>query len=90
MRLDQQRNIDSVRVANKTTLRFDATTVEFGVFATSATWIIRSFGISTTTSPTTAVSLARPTTGSLAGFRNRFIVGVNVLNGTIDNYQYVN
>ena len=32
VRLDQQRNINSLRVANKTTLRFDGTLVEFGVF----------------------------------------------------------
>ena len=30
--LDQQRNIDTVRLANKTTLRFGPTTVDFGVF----------------------------------------------------------
>ena len=32
VRQDQQRNIDSVRIANKTTLRFGATTVDFGIF----------------------------------------------------------
>ncbi len=30
--LDQQRNIDTVRIGIKTTMRFDNTTVEFGVF----------------------------------------------------------
>ena len=30
--LDQQRNIDTVRIGNKTTMRFDNTTVEFGAF----------------------------------------------------------
>jgi iron complex outermembrane receptor protein len=32
VRQDQARNIDSVRLANRTTLRFGATTVEFGAF----------------------------------------------------------
>ena len=38
---NQQRNIDSVRLANKTTLRFDSTTVASASSAWIAMWIIR-------------------------------------------------
>ena len=33
VRQDQQRNIDSTRLANKTTLRFGPTTVDLGIFS---------------------------------------------------------
>ncbi len=37
-----------------------------------------------------AASPRQPTTGSSAASANRFIAGVNVINGTIDNKQYAN
>ena len=37
-----------------------------------------------------AASPRSPTTGSSAAIRNRFVAGVNVLNGTIDARQFVN
>lgn len=90
LRLDQQRNIDSQRVANKTTLRFDDTTLEFGVFAVHRhvkhpiyQWLdydVDDYG-----------GFARATDeGKLGDYRNRLVTGVNLHNGKIDNNQYEN
>ena len=87
---NQQRNIDSVRVANKTTLRFDSTTVDFGIFGLDRhvdhpifqylDFTARDYG-----------GFARATDDRfIGGFRNRLITGVNIHNGTIDINQYVN
>lgn len=87
---DQQRNIDSVRVANKTTLRFDETTVDFGAFVLERhvmhpiyQWLdfhVHDYG-----------GFARATDDRfIGGFRNRLITGVNIQNGTIDINQYWN
>lgn len=90
LRLDQQRNIDSIRVANKTTVRLDGTTLEFGVFTHQRhvdhpiyeylDYDVSDYG-----------GFVRATDERMiAGFRNRFIIGANVLEGTTDYYQYVN
>ena len=87
---DQQRNIDSGRVANKTTIRFDATTVEFGAFAVDRhlmhpifQWLdyqYKDYG-----------GFGKVTDDRIiGGFRNRLVAGVNVVNGEIDNKQYQN
>lgn len=89
--LDQQRNIDTVRIANKTTLRIaPGTLVEFGAFGVDRhlmhpiyQWLdyeYRDYG-----------GFARVQDEShIAGMRNRFIGGINLHNGTIDNRQYEN
>lgn len=88
--LDQQRNIDTVRLANKTTIRFDNTTVDFGAFGVDRhlmhpifQWLdyrYQDYG-----------GFARVTDDRvIGGFRNRLVAGVNVLNGRIDNNQYAN
>lgn len=87
---DQQRNIDSGRIANKTTIRFDATTVEFGAFAVDRhlmhpifQWLdyqYKDYG-----------GFGKVTDDRIIGsFRNRLVAGVNVVNGEIDNKQYQN
>lgn len=87
---DQQRNIDSGRIANKTTIRFDATTVEFGAFAVDRhlmhpifQWLdyqYKDYG-----------GFGKVTDDRIiGGFRNRLVAGVNVVNGEIDNKQYAN
>lgn len=87
---DQQRNIDTVRVANKTTLRLDNTTIEAGIFAVNRhlmhpifQWLdyqYDDYGL-----------FGRITDDrQIAGHRNRFIAGVNVHNGTLDNRQFAN
>lgn len=87
---NQQRNIDTIRLANKTTLRFDETTVDFGIYGLDRhvdhpifqylDFTARDYG-----------AFARATDDRLVGgFRNRLITGVNLQNGTIDINQYVN
>ncbi|MDB5573028.1 MAG: TonB-dependent receptor [Tardiphaga sp.] len=88
--LDQQRNIDTVRVANKTTVRLENTIVEFGAFGVDRhlmhpifQWLdyrYQDYG-----------AFARATDDRvIGGLRNRLVAGVNVLNGSIDNQQFVN
>jgi iron complex outermembrane receptor protein len=90
-RLDQQRNIDSIRVANKTTLRLDDfTTLDVGVFSVHRhvkhpiyQWLdydVDDYG-----------GFVRATDDrEIAGLRNRMVAGVNLHNGKIDNNQYEN
>ncbi len=89
--LDQQRNIDTVRIANKTALRIaPGTLAEFGAFGVDRhlmhpifQWLdyeYRDYG-----------GFARIEDESrIAGMRNRFVGGVQIHNGTIDNKQYEN
>jgi iron complex outermembrane receptor protein len=87
---DQQRNIDTVRLANKTTIRFDNTTVDVGVFGVDRhlmhpifqylDYHYQDYG-----------GFAKLTDDRfIGGYRNVFVAGVNVINGRIDNNQYVN
>jgi len=87
---DQQRNIDTVRLANKTTIRFDNTTVDFGLFGIDRhlmhpifQWLdyrYQDYG-----------GYVRATDDRMiGGYRNRLIAGVNVINGSIDNQQFAN
>lgn len=87
---DQQRNVDSVRVANRTTLRLDRTTVELGAFYNDRhvkhpifQWLdftVDDYG-----------GFARAVDDRLlSGIRNRLIVGATIHNGRIDTEQFVN
>jgi iron complex outermembrane receptor protein len=88
--MDQQRNIDTVRIANKSTIRFDDTTVDFGVFGVDRHLMHPIFqyldyhyldygGFAKVTDDR-----------RIGGFRNVLIAGVNVINGRIDDNQYIN
>jgi len=88
--LDQQRNIDTVRVANKTSVRFGPTIVDIGLFAVDRhlmhpifQWIdyrYQDYG-----------SFVRATDDRvIGGSRNRLIAGINLHNGSIDNQQFQN
>jgi len=88
---DYQRNIETVRIANKTTIKLmPGTLLELGVFNVDRhlmhpifQWLdyrYDDYG-----------GFARVTDESvIAGYKNRLIAGVNVHNGTIDAKQYVN
>ncbi|MFL6791641.1 MAG: TonB-dependent receptor family protein [Bradyrhizobium sp.] len=87
---DWQRNIDTVRLANKTTIRFEDTKLELGAFGLDRhlmhpifQWLdyrYRDYG-----------GFAKLTDDRfIGGFRNRFVAGFNILNGTIDAQQFVN
>ena len=89
-RLDQQRNIDSLRLANKTMLRFGRATLEFGLFGVHRhvmhpiyQWIdyrVQDYG-----------GFVRATDRRMiGGFHNEFVAGVKVHNGAIDTDQYIN
>jgi len=90
IRQDQQRNIDSLRLANATTLRFGPTTVEFGLFTHQRhvdhpIWRYLDYSVSD------YGGFGRITNDRVVdGFRNRLIVGLNILDGTIDYKEYDN
>lgn len=90
VRQDQQRNVRSIRVANKTTARLGATTVEAGIFYNNRhvrhpiyQWL--DFTVDDYGAFVRAVD-----DRSLGTVRNRLIVGANLQNGTIDTEQFVN
>jgi iron complex outermembrane receptor protein len=89
--LDQQRNVESWRLANKTAIRLSANTrVEVGAFLTDRhlmhpifQWLdyqYEDYG-----------GFARLTDERMiGGFKNRLIAGANLHNGTVDNKQFQN
>lgn len=87
---DQQRNVDSIRVANKTTVRIGETTVDVGVFynhrhVDHPIYQYLDFTVDDYGGFVRAVD-----DRTIGGLRNRLIVGANIQNGTIDTHQYVN
>ena len=79
-----------MRIANKSTIRLDNTKVDFGAFGVDRhlmhpifQWLdyrYRDYG-----------GFAKVTDDRIiGGFRNRFVAGVNILNGTIDTQQFAN
>ena len=87
---DQQRNVDSVRVANKTTLHLDQTAIEFGAFynwrhVDHPIYQYLDYSVDDYGGFVRAVD-----DRALGGLRNRLIVGANIHNGTIDTKQFIN
>ncbi|WP_445376467.1 TonB-dependent receptor family protein [Niveispirillum fermenti] len=87
---DQQRNINSVRLANKTTVRLDQTRIEFGLFGQHRhvmhpifQWL--DFKVNDYGGFVRAVD-----DRSLGDHRNRLTIGANIHNGRIDTRQYIN
>ncbi|KRB85587.1 ligand-gated channel protein [Sphingomonas sp. Root710] len=87
---DQQRNVDSIRVANKTTIRLGDTTVDIGAFYNNRhvkhpifQWL--DFTVDDYGGFVRAVD-----DRSIGSLRNRLIVGANIQNGKIDTEQFVN
>lgn len=87
---DQQRNIDSLRLANKTTLRFGPTTLDFGVYTHQRhvdhpifrylDYRLADYG-----------GFARVTDDrEIGGFRNRLVAGVNLQAGENDYREFAN
>ena len=88
---DQQRNIDSVRVANKTTLRFGApTTLDFGVFGVYRHVDHPIFQYIDYTVDDLGGFTRITHDGRIGGRRNRLVGGLNVHNGENDEERYVN
>lgn len=88
--LDQQRNIDTVRLANKTTIRFDNTTVDVGVFGVDRHLMHPIFQYLDYRYQDYGGFVKATDDRNIGGFRNVLVAGVNVINGRIDNNQYVN
>lgn len=88
---DWQRNIDTVRIANKTTIRLmPGTTLELGAFNVDRHLMHPIFQWLDYTYDDYG-GFARITDESrIGGFANRLIAGVNLHNGSIDTKQYVN
>ncbi|MBS0251444.1 MAG: TonB-dependent receptor, partial [Proteobacteria bacterium] len=90
VQLDEQRNIDSVRIANKTTLRFGPTTVDFGVF-THLRDVDHPIYRYLDYNVTDYGGFARATDNRMIGdFRNQLVVGFTSLDGTTDYREYAN
>jgi iron complex outermembrane receptor protein len=87
---DQQRNIDTVRLANKTTIRFDDTTVDFGVFGVDRHLMHPIFQYLDYRYQDYGGFVKATDDRNIGGFRNVLVAGVNVINGRIDNNQYIN
>lgn len=85
-----QRNIDTIHIANKSTLRLDNTIIDFGVFAADRhlmhpiyqwlDWHYKDYGAFTRAADERAIF----------GHRNRFTAGFYMQNGTIDADNYFN
>ncbi len=87
---DWQRNINSNRVANKTAFKFDDTTFEVGVFNVQRHLMHPIFQWLDYTYEDYGGFGRMVDDRKIAGYRNRLVAGVNVLNGAIDNKQFGN
>jgi len=87
---DYQRNIDTVRVANKTTLRFESTTVDLGAFGVDRQLLHPIFQLIDYSYKDYGGFIRAVDGRSILGHKNRAVVGFNIINGRIDNRQYAN
>ncbi|RYG35634.1 MAG: TonB-dependent receptor, partial [Burkholderiales bacterium] len=87
---DQQRNVDSIRIANKTTARVGETTVDFGVFYNNRHVKHPIFQWLDYTVDDYGGFVRAVDERQLGGMRNRLIVGGNIHNGELDTEQFVN
>ena len=88
---DWQRNLDTQRVGNKSTIRLsDATTVDFGGFFTNRHLDHPIFEVLDHRFQDYGGFAKLTDDRLIGGYRNIFLAGVNVLNGTGDKLQFVN
>lgn len=87
---DQQRNVDSIRVANKTTIQLGQTSVDLGIFYNHRHVDHPIFQYLDFTVDDYGGFVRAVDDRQIGGLRNRLIVGANIQNGTIDTNQYVN
>ena len=88
---DWQRNIDAWRVSNKTTIRLaPGTTVEFGAFYNDRHLMHPIFQWLDYKYEDYGAFARFVDERSIGGYRNRFLAGLQIHNGTIDNKQFVN
>lgn len=87
---DQQRNVDSVRISNKTTWKVDTTTVEFGAFYANRHVDHPIFQYLDYTVDDYGGFIRANDEREIGGMRNRLIVGANLHNGVLDTNQFAN
>ncbi len=87
---DQQRNVDSIRVSNKTTLRFKETVLELGAFYNWRHVDHPIYQYLDYTVDDYGGFVRAVDDRALGGIRNRLIVGANIHNGKMDTEQFIN
>jgi len=87
---DWQRNIDTVRVANKSTLRLDNTEIDFGLFAVDRHLMHPIFQWLDYRYVDYGAFVRAIDDRVIGGHRNRLTAGLQIQNGTIDADQYAN
>ncbi len=87
---DYQRNINSNRVANKTTFRTDTATFEVGLFATNRHLMHPIFQWIDQTMDDYGGFGRMVDERMIGGYKNRLVAGVNVLNGDNDSLRFTN
>ncbi len=87
---DQQRNVDSIRIANKTTLHFGKTTVDLSVFYNHRDVDHPIFQYYDFNSNDYGGFVRAVDDRSLGSIRNRLIIGANIQAGTNDTDYFVN
>jgi len=87
---DYQRNINSNRIANKTTFRTETATFEVGLFATNRHLMHPIFQWIDQTVDDYGGFGRMVDERNLWGFRNRLVAGVNVHNGDNDSLRFTN
>jgi iron complex outermembrane receptor protein len=90
VRQDQQRNVDSIRISNKTIVRLDQTVLEFGVFYNWRHVDHPIYQYLDYTVDDYGGFLRAVDDRDLGGIRNRLIVGANLHNGSMDTEQFEN
>ncbi|HVG52228.1 MAG TPA: TonB-dependent receptor [Xanthobacteraceae bacterium] len=87
---DWQRNIDTLRVISRSTLRLDNTVIEFGGFGIDRHLMHPIFQWLDYRYEDYGAFVRAVDERSLWGFRNRLTTGFNMVNGTTDARQYAN
>jgi iron complex outermembrane receptor protein len=87
---DQQRNIDSVRLTNKTTVRFGDISVDFGAYGLWRHVMHPIYQWLDFTAEDYGFYARATHEGRLGQRDNRLVVGATVANGRIDTEQFVN
>ncbi|RIV82814.1 TonB-dependent receptor family protein [Aurantiacibacter zhengii] len=87
---DQQRNVDSIRISNKTGFAFGSTAVDVGAFYNWRHVDHPIYQYLDYTVDDYGVFARAVDERSLGGFENRLVAGINLHNGVIDTEQFVN
>ncbi|WP_374407982.1 TonB-dependent receptor family protein [Pelagerythrobacter sp.] len=87
---DQQRNVDSIRLANRTTVRLASTTIDLGAFYNARHVDHPIYQYLDYTVDDYGGFIRAVDDREIAGLRNELILGANLHNGTLDTDQFLN